>query len=221
MKTAEQYANLRHDLVYGELSRTVRDQRVLNALDQIPRHRFVPAELQPQAYSNQALAIGHGQTISQPLIVARMTEALDLKPTDRILEIGTGSGYQAAVLSLLASEVFTIELIEPLGTATQALLSELGMHNINCRIGDGSYGWPEEAPFDGIIVTAAPGQIPPQLINQLKEGGKLAIPLGSETQRLKLYRKINGRLIEEDLGAVRFVPMLGDAYERPRVAPTK
>ncbi len=204
----EEYEQHRNKLL-AELTPMIRDLRVLAAIKAVPREEFVPVELRAQAYLNQALSIGHGQTISQPQIVALMTEALHPQPNDRILEIGLGSGYQASVLAQLVHEVYSIELVRELGIKTIDLLKKLEYRNIHARIGDGSFGWPEEAPFDGIIVTAAPPSIPEALIVQLKEGGRMVIPLGKTDQHLKAYTKINGKLREEDLGAVRFVPMLG------------
>ena len=206
------YAKRRQELV-DELKTIVPEEKALSAILKTPRHEFVPEELRDQAYLNQALSIGFGQTISQPQIVALMTAALDCSPKDRILEIGLGSGYQAAVLSSIVADVYSIELVPELGRRTIALLEKLGYTNIHSRIGDGTFGWPEEAPFDGIIVTAAPDKIPSQLISQLKDGGNLVIPVGSESQRLKLFTKRNGTLKENDLGLVRFVPMLGAVRE--------
>jgi len=209
MTSERHFDEQRHQLVYGDLASSISDRRVLEALNQTPRHLFVPPELVPQAYLNRALSIGYGQTISQPLIVAMMTSALNPLPGQRILEIGTGSGYQAAVLSRLVADVYTIELIDSLARSTASLLDSLNLKNIHCRTGDGNLGWAEHAPFDGIMVTAAPEQIPPALTAQLKEGGRMVIPVGSSNQRLKVLRKRDGKLVEEDLGAVRFVPMLG------------
>ena len=188
----------------------ITDARVLAALNAVPRHEFVPAEKQPWAYANIALPIGHGQTISQPCIVALMTEWLKLKPTDRVLEIGTGSGYQAAVLAKLVAEVFTIEIIEPLVRRAAAELERLGCHNVHLRLGDGSAGWPEAAPFDGITVTCAPEFVPAPLMAQLKDSGRMVIPVGPPgNQDLFVFEKRSGQLVELALLPVRFVPMTG------------
>ena len=172
------------------------------------RHLFVPSRVRHLAYEDHPLPIGEGQTISQPYIVALMTELLALKGGERILEIGTGSGYQAAVLAELAKEVYTIEIMEPLARQSEKLLKEMGYSNIRVKFGDGFLGWPEFSPFDGIIVTCAPEKIPPPLLGQLAEGGRLVIPVGVHWQDLKLVRKIEGRIQETDVIPVRFVPML-------------
>jgi protein-L-isoaspartate(D-aspartate) O-methyltransferase len=178
----------------------------------VPRHRFVPPALLDSAYDNEPLPIGYGQTISQPAVVALMTEALELSGTDRVLEIGTGSGYQAAILSLLAREVFSIEIVEPLGAHARYLLKVLGYDNIAVRIGDGHQGWGEHAPFDRIVLTAAPQGLPPSLVNQTSDHGVLVAPIDEPgeffSQRLMRWRKSRGRLLAEDLGPVRFVPMI-------------
>ena len=177
----------------------------------VERHRFVPDAEAPYAYINRPRPIGHGQTISQPFIVALMTELLDLEPTDKVLEVGTGSGYQAAVLAELAREVFTIELVEPLGRTAEARLKDLGYANVHVRIGDGFKGWPEAAPFDAIIVTAAPEQVPETLAEQLKPGGRLVIPLGKQLEPQTLLRCAkgeNGKLVCENKLPVAFVPMV-------------
>jgi protein-L-isoaspartate(D-aspartate) O-methyltransferase len=190
------------------VARGIRDPRVLKALRTVPRHRFVPPEVLSSAYEDTALPIGFGQTISQPYVVAFMTEALELKPHDRVLEIGTGSGYQAAVLSLLAREVYSMEIIERLGRAAEARLKELGYANVHVRIGDGYHGWPEAAPFDAIIVTAAPPDVPPALAAQLRLGGRLVIPVGRYLQDLIRLRRTANSLERENLLPVRFVPMV-------------
>jgi protein-L-isoaspartate(D-aspartate) O-methyltransferase len=182
----------------------------------VPRHRFVPPEMQEAAYDDTALPIGLGQTISQPYIVAFMTEALELKPGDRVLEIGTGSGYQAAVLSLLAREVYSIEIIEALGKKAEARLKQLGYANVRVRIGDGYRGWPESAPFDAIIVTAAPPDVPPTLVAQLGPGGRMVIPVGQYEQDLIRLRRTTRGLERESLLPVRFVPMVS---ARPGATP--
>lgn len=188
----------------------IADERVLLALAQVPRHLFVDAPLE-LAYRDRPLPIGHGQTISQPAVVAMMTQALALRGGERVLEIGTGSGYQAAVLAPLVRHVYTIEIVRPLGEAARARLAALGHANVSVRIGDGYRGWPEEAPFDRIILTAAPPELPKALLAQLKEGGILVAPIGEDgDQRLRRFRKTAGALAEEDLGPIRFVPMVGE-----------
>jgi len=195
-------------------SQPVRDPRILDALRKTPRHRFVPTELVRYAYDNRPLPIGYGQTISQPYLVARMTELLEPKGEHNILEVGTGSGYQAAVLSPLVAKVYTIEIIEPLGTAARQRLSLLGYKNIEVQVGDGYFGWPVKAPFDGIIVTAAANHIPPPLIEQLKPGGRMVIPLGSPFQTQVLMLVTKGSKGPRDLQMrslmpVAFVPLIG------------
>jgi protein-L-isoaspartate(D-aspartate) O-methyltransferase len=192
-------------------ARNVTDPQVIRAMQDVPRHAFVPEKLRSLAYSDGPLPIGEGQTISQPYIVAFMTEALKLKPDDKVLEIGTGSGYQAAVLAEIVDSVFTIEIIESLGKTAGTRLKELGYHNIVVRIGDGYQGWPEETPFDAIIVTAAPERIPQPLIDQLKVGGRLVIPVGSVIQELVRITKTADGTRRENLLPVRFVPMTGEA----------
>lgn len=192
--------------------RDITNARVLTVMDKVPRQEFVPAELRHRAYEDGALPIGHGQTISQPYVVAFMTEQLDPQPTDRVLEIGTGSGYQAAVLAELVAEVYTIEIIEPLAQRAQSDLSRLGYTNVYVRVSDGYQGWPEAAPFDSIIVTCAPEDVPEPLIAQLKEGGRMIVPVGTIwSQHLVLLRKRGQRLEKYSVLPVRFVPMTGDA----------
>lgn len=187
--------------------------RVIQAMASVPRHEFVPVELRDLAYANRPLPIGHGQTISQPYIVALMTELAELQPEDVVLEVGTGSGYQAAVLATLARQVYSIEIIPELGHQAETNLKRLGYANVEVRIGDGYHGWPEHAPFAAILVTAAPEQVPRPLLNQLRPGGRLVIPVGAsgQPQSLKLLRKDEqGNLIEEDVLPVGFVPLTGD-----------
>ncbi len=186
----------------------IKSAHVLDAMRRVERHRFVPKIMEPHAYKDTALPIGHGQTISQPYIVAFMTEALELKPTDRVLEIGTGSGYQAAILSLLCHEVFTIELIQSLGLHADSLLREMNYRNVKVRVGDGYAGWREAAPFDAIIVTCSPSHIPIPLQEQLREGGRMIIPVGDKRiQELVLLRKQNGKIRRQNRLPVLFVPM--------------
>jgi len=196
------------------------DTAVLDVMKRVPRHRFVPPVHQSVAYLDQALSIGHAQTISPPYIVAFMTEQIAPKPTDKILEIGTGSGYQAAVLSLLADQVYTIEIVEPLGKQAESLLKQLGMNNVQVRIGDGYKGWAEAAPFDSIIVTCSPEAVPQPLIDQLKEGGHIIIPVGERYQQsFYLGKKVNGKLVQERLMQTLFVPMTGEAEGKRTVQP--
>ncbi len=192
-------------------ARGVRDARVLAAMRKVPRHLFVPGELQAQAYWDQPLPIGHRQTISQPYIVAFMSEAMELNPDDRVLEIGTGSGYQAAILAELVREVWSIEIVEPLGKEAAARLKDLGYERVKLRIGDGYRGWPEAAPFDAIMVTAAPDHVPPALVEQLGEGGRLVLPVGRFSQDLLRVRRTAKGIVQENLLPVRFVPMVGEA----------
>ncbi len=185
--------------------------RVLKAMAEVPRHEFVPPEEARVAYKNRPLSIGHGQVISQPYIVALMTELLQLKDTSRVLEVGTGSGYQAAVLSVLAGEVYTIEILPQLGNAARRVLKRLGYDNVTTKIGDGYQGWKEYAPFDAIIVTAAPDHIPRALIDQLKPNGRMVIPVGGFTQDLMVVmKKPDGRTISRTIVPVRFVPLIRD-----------
>jgi protein-L-isoaspartate(D-aspartate) O-methyltransferase len=197
-------------------ARGIEDEAVLRAMERVPRHAFVPPEEAPFAYEDHPLPIGRGQTISQPYIVARMTAAIAPRPGARVLEVGTGSGYQAAVLGELGARVFTIEIVPALGRAATDRLAALGYRDVRVRIGDGFRGWPEEAPFDGILVTAAAPSVPPALLDQLKGGGKLVIPLGEADQRLVLFARVPGGFERRDLEDVRFVPMTGEARQAPR-----
>ena len=196
--------------------RGIHDERVLAAMAKVPREEFVPQNMRAQSYADSALPIGHDQTISQPFIVAYMTEQLRLQPTDRVLEIGTGSGYQAAVLAELAKDVYTIEIVEPLAKDASARLAQLGYNNAHVKIGDGYQGWPEVAPFDAIIVTCAPDKVPEPLAQQLKEGGRMIIPVGSGMmdQQLYLLEKKDGELAQRAILPVRFVPMAGEAAKK-------
>ena len=190
-------------------ARDIRDERVLAAIERVPRHRFVAEDQRAAAYEDYPLSIGHGQTISQPYIVAFMTQALQVGSGDKVLEIGTGSGYQAAVLGELADQVYTIEIVEPLARSAEALLKELGYRNVHVRAGNGYAGWPDEAPFDRIMVTAAPDEVPQALVDQLKVGGLMAIPVGTVIQELRIMRKTaTGMEVLQTL-PVRFVPMTG------------
>ena len=204
------YYQLRQKMVNEQImARGVRTESVIKAMQKVERHLFVPEQYRNFAYSDRPLPIGEGQTISQPYIVALMTELLDLKKSDKVLEIGTGSGYQAAILAEICDSVYTIEIISSLGKQAQALLRELGYYNIHCKIGDGYLGWPEHAPYDGIIVTCAPSKIPQPLKEQLAEGGRMVIPVGATyTQELVLVTKTKGKLIQKSVIPVRFVPML-------------
>lgn len=204
-----QTMDLREHLV-REVAREVEDERVLAALRAVPRHRFVPEHGLDAAYIDRPLPIGFGATISQPTVVGMMSEALELEGTERILEIGTGSGYQAAVLSLLAAEVDTIEVVPELAGRARKVLSDIHCRNVHVHLGDGWKGLPERAPFDRIVVTAAPDHLPEELVDELAEGGLLVVPVGPQThdQRLERHRKWHGELVREDLGAVRFVPMV-------------
>jgi protein-L-isoaspartate(D-aspartate) O-methyltransferase len=205
------FATARARMVREQIAaRGLTDGRVLAALARVPRHEFVPAGQRAQAYADGPLPIGHGQTISQPYIVAFMTAALDPRPGDRVLEIGTGSGYQAAVLSGLVAEVYSMELVEPLARRAEADLRRLGYANVRVRAGDGYRGWPEAAPFDAIMVTCAPEQVPQALVDQLKIGGRMMIPVGpaSGAQELYLLRKRPGGLETKAVLPVRFVPMV-------------
>jgi len=190
-------------------ARDIRSERVLDAMLKVPRHLFIPESARGGAYGDFPVPIGNGQTISQPYIVAFMTQALDVGPGDRVLEIGTGSGYQAAVLSVLAKEVFSIEIIEPLAGRARATLTDLGYRNIQVRAGNGYLGWPEHAPYDRIIVTAAPDEVPPALVEQLKIGGLMAIPVGVDDQELRILRRLPTGLETITTLPVRFVPMTG------------
>jgi len=205
------FAELREEMVKEQIKRRgVRDQAVLDAMLKVERHKFVPETVQSRAYGDHPLPIGYNQTISQPYIVAYMTEVLDPKPEDKVLEIGTGSGYQAAILAEIVDEVYTIEIVEPLGKRSRELLKQLGYENVYVKIGDGYQGWEEHAPYDAIIVTASPSHVPEPLKQQLAEGGRMIIPVGgAHTQELVLLTKKKGKLIERDQFPVRFVPFVG------------
>lgn len=212
---ADAYLSAREAMVAVQIeSRGVSAPPVLKAMREVPRHEFVPGAHKPDAYKDHPLPIGHGQTISQPYIVAYMTEALGLKPEDKVLEIGTGSGYQAAVLARLSGKVFSVEIICELEREARKTLDRLGYSSVRTRCADGYKGWPEEAPFDAIMVTAAPEQVPQPLLDQLKPGGRLVMPVGTHfTQELILIRKTDKGFKKESLLPVIFVPMTGEALK--------
>jgi protein-L-isoaspartate(D-aspartate) O-methyltransferase len=195
-------------------SRGIKDPHVLDAMARIPRHRFVPADMERSAYDDRPLPIGFGQTISQPYIVAYMTEALQVTPQAKVLEIGTGSGYQAAVLAELSKEVYTIEIVRELGDRARTTLASLGYRHVQVRVGDGYRGWPEHAPFDAIMVTAAPDHIPQPLIDQLAVGGRLVIPVGRLVQEMTIVTKTERGAVQHTTLPVLFVPMTGEAERR-------
>jgi protein-L-isoaspartate(D-aspartate) O-methyltransferase len=211
----DKFARLRERMVREQLKgRDIVDTRVLEAMLRVPRHEFVPQSIIGSAYDDSALPLKLGQTISQPYIVAYMTQVLELEGSEKVLEIGTGSGYQAAVLAEIVPEVYTIEILPELSESAKAVLSRLGYENIHFRIGDGFMGWPEQAPFDGIIVTAAPENVPQPLIDQLKEGGRMVIPVGRGNQDLLLLTKEKSGITRRATIPVRFVPMTGKAQQR-------
>jgi protein-L-isoaspartate(D-aspartate) O-methyltransferase len=202
---------MKEEMIENQIrTRGIKNEVVLNAIRKVDRHKFVPEEIRHHAYSDRPLPIGERQTISQPYIVALMTELLELKNGDTVLEVGTGSGYQAAILAELADHVYTIEIIGSLALSAERLLRELGYRNINVKIGDGYIGWEEFAPFDAIIVTAAPPHIPQPLLDQLKEWGRLVIPVGDYYQELKKITKVKGKIRSQNVIPVVFVPMTGD-----------
>jgi protein-L-isoaspartate(D-aspartate) O-methyltransferase len=220
-QTGDSYEQARKQMVHDEIERFgVKNPRVLDSMRQTPRHEFVPRRERKDAYHEMSLPIGASQTISAPSVVAFMTEALDPQPGDVVLEIGTGSGYQAAVLSPLVKEVYTIEIIESLGKQAAKVLQKLNYRNVHVKIGDGYQGWPEHAPFDKIIVTCSPEEVPSALVEQLKEGASMVIPIGERYQQtLYLMRKRGGRIERESLQPTLFVPMLGKAEEQREVRP--
>jgi len=211
----DRFAVKRAEMVTQQIiGRGVKDARVLTAMQKVPRHKFIPQSEQQHAYDDSPLPIGYDQTISQPYIVAYMTEALHLKGSERVLEIGTGSGYQAAVLSELAKEIYTIEIVVPLCKEAKERLAKLGFHNVHVLCGDGYSGWPDFAPFDAIIITAAPAYIPEPLVKQLKFGGRMVAPVGRLYQELVLITKDEQGVVKrKKLLPVRFVPMTGKAEE--------
>ncbi|HMA61540.1 MAG TPA: protein-L-isoaspartate(D-aspartate) O-methyltransferase [bacterium] len=209
VRCSEIYSQKRETMVENQIkSRGIHDPAVLNAMNEVKRREFVPPVYQSYAYSDQPLPIGHGQTISQPYIVALMTSLLELDQDSKVLEIGTGSGYQAAILAELCDSVFSVEIIEELGTEARQRLHKLGYDNVFVRIGDGYQGWQEHAPYDGIIVTCAPPEIPEALKAQLKNGGRMVVPVGEKYQDLQLLIKKDGKIKEKSIIPVRFVPML-------------
>ncbi len=212
--TNDDFAKERKSMVeYQIKSRGVSDKRVLEAMSKVLRHLFVPENLQNRAYEDEPLPIGHGQTISQPYIVAYMTEQVDIDESEKVLEIGTGSGYQAAILGELAKEVYTIEIVPELGERAREIIQKLNYDNVHVKIGDGYMGWPEAAPFDAIIVTAAPDHVPQPLVDQLKIGGRMMIPVGEFSQDLILLERTEDGIERKRKIPVRFVPMTGEAEE--------
>jgi protein-L-isoaspartate(D-aspartate) O-methyltransferase len=211
------YAKKRQAMIDMDIKgRGIKDKKVLEAMGKIPRELFVDESKRSKAYADQPLPIGEGQTISQPYVVSLMTEALSLKPSDRVLEIGTGSGYQAAVLAEIVKEVYTIEIRKTLVETAARRLKDMGYKNIEVKFGDGYFGWEEHAPFDAVLITASANHIPPPLIKQLKEGGRLILPLGSTLfhQTLTLVTKQKGDLKMEQMGGVVFVPMVGETEKK-------
>ncbi len=208
---------MRERMVNSQIkARGVKDLRVLSAMLKVERHLFVPKDLQTSAYSDRPLPIGAGQTISQPYIVALMTELLELRGEEKVLEVGTGSGYQAAILAELAKEVYTIEIVETLAASAQNRLIELGYQKVKVKAGDGYLGWPEAGPFDAIMVTAAPDHIPKPLLDQLKEGGRMVLPVGTYSQELKKIVKRSGKIETTDIVPVAFVPMTGEGVKQKK-----
>ena len=209
------FAVARERMVADQIeARGIADPRVLAAMRKVPRERLVPEDMRASAYEDRPLPIGHGQTISQPYIVAEMSAQLELSGDERVLEIGTGSGYQAAILGELAREVYSIEIVEPLAERAAADLERLGYENVHVRAGDGYKGWPEEAPFDAIIVTAAPDHVPQPLIDQLAVGGRMVIPIGRGIQSLTLITRDERGVKRKTLLGVMFVPMTGEAQQK-------
>lgn len=210
-RAVHSYSGQRQKMVGEQIAeRGIKDLRILEAMNRIPRHLFVHETFQHKAYGDFPLPIGENQTISQPYIVAAMTEVLNLKKTDRVLEIGTGSGYQTALLAELAGQVFTIERIRSLGLKAQSLLERLNYMNIVFKVFDGTYGWPDQAPFDVILITASTQEIPKMLVDQLGEKGRLVVPVGGlDKQSLTVLTKKNGRITSQEIGYCKFVPLVG------------
>ncbi len=220
-KTKKRYEQIRLDMVREQIAKPsddrarVTDKNVLAAMQEVPRHWFVPESYQKAAYHDGPLPIGHGQTISQPYMVAIMSELLHAQTNHTVLEVGTGSGYQAAILSHLVKQVYSIEIVEPLGNEAARVLAKHGYENVEVRVGDGYLGWPEHAPFDGIVVTAAPDHIPQPLIDQLRAGGRMVIPVGPSggiQELLALTKQEDGSVSETELMLVRFVPLTRDNH---------
>jgi len=209
----DDFTKQRNEMVKSQIiARGIKDQNVINAMTSVERHLFVPDEYTGQAYGDYPLPIGEGQTISQPYIVALMTEVLELNKSDKVLEIGTGSGYQAAILGQICDSVFTVEIFESLAKHAENLLGLLGYDNISVKCGDGYEGWAEHGPYHAIIVTCSPTQVPHALQNQLAEGGKLVIPVGeTQDQELVLFEKTNGKMKKKNIIPVRFVPMIDNS----------
>lgn len=220
-QSKDPFRDARNKMVTDYIEREgISNQRVLNSMRQVPRHEFVSPQHRKEAYEDRALPIGSKQTISPPFVVAYMTETIDPQPDDRVLEIGTGSGFQAAVLSNLVKEVYSIEIVESLGTSAAERLKRLKYANVKTKIGDGYKGWPEFAPFDKIIVTCSPENVPQPLIDQLKEGGRLLIPLGERYQQVfHQFEKKDGKLEEKKLISTLFVPMTGESEDQRQVKP--
>ncbi len=216
-ETTDRYKDMREEMIKRQIvARGVKDSLVIKAMETVPRHLFVPEREREKAYRDEPRSIGEGQTISQPYIVAFMTEELGVKPGDKVLEVGTGSGYQAAVLSQIVDSVYTIEIIEELANTAQNTLKELGYDNVVVKVGDGYAGWPEAAPFDAIIVTAAPPTIPPPLLEQLKPGGRMILPVGEYVQELTVVDKSESGINMKSVLPVRFVPMTGKIQEKKK-----
>jgi protein-L-isoaspartate(D-aspartate) O-methyltransferase len=216
VESTSEFVAERQKMVEEQLKpRDIKDERVLTAMAKVPREEFVAEDLRAKSYSDSALPLGHDQTISQPFIVAVMTDQLRLQPTHRVLEVGTGSGYQTAILAELVKDVYSIEIIEPLAKEASARLARLGYSNAHVKVGDGYQGWPDVAPFDAIIVTCAPDKVPQPLTQQLKENGRMIIPVGSGMdQQLYLLEKKDGQLAQTAILPVRFVPMIGEAAKK-------
>lgn len=210
LSVEDNYAALRHKMVRKQIrNRGIANPRVLKVMSKVPRHRFVEPSFLSEAYADHALPIADNQTISQPYIVALMTELLELQPAFKVLEIGTGCGYQTAVLAEIVEKVYTVEIIENLARDAQRRLNTFGYRNIHLKIGNGYHGWQEHAPYDGIIVAAAPKEVPTRLINQLVSGGRLVLPIGTSNQELILIRKTDQGIKQTAITGVRFVPMTG------------
>lgn len=220
-KPSDKFSAERNELVDRYIAgEGITNEAVLQAVRTVPRHQFVPPALKAKAYFDQALPIGYKQTISPPFVVSYMTETIDPQPEDKVLEIGTGSGYQASILGQIVKDVYTIEIVEPLGKSAAKLIKDLGYDNIHTRIGDGYKGWPEEAPFDKIIVTCSPEKVPQPLIDQLKEGGKMIVPLGERYQQtFYLFEKKDGKLVQTKLIPTLFVPMTGQSEDMRQIKP--